>query len=433
MTYETALAWLFARTRAGDVRSGIRTLALLEQFNHPQRAFKTIHVIGTNGKGSTCAMLSAGLEQAGVRVGRFTSPHLQNYRERIVVNGQMIDEQSVLEFVAWAQTHTTDAAFFDLTLVLALEYFRRQAVEIAVIEAGVGARHDATSSIEQVQATIITNIDYDHEATIGIGDYPTVLENIAWEKSGGIRAGGVVLTAARGAAFEVIRAVVEGKNAVLYELPPLLPPPAATPSCSKDSTCLDPIHAPDGRGRYRATRASLRGLETSALGLFDLPHAPAMQGAHQLENAALAVATLRLLGYDEKAVRAALQATWAGRLETIWHGQSEIILDGAHNPAGAHALAQSLAGQKFVLIFAAMSRKRVPEILEPLLPLATELHFVSVHPQGVSPLELAAGFGGTAHSSLEAAMQAGLAHPKVLIAGSLYLVGAARTLLAQLQ
>ncbi len=388
MTYETALEWLFARTRAGDVRSGIRTSVLLEQRGHPQKTFKTIHVIGTNGKGSTCAMLAAGLQASGLRVGRFTSPHLEDYRERIEVNGQRIPKEAILEFIEWAQIHTTDAAFFDLTFVLALEYFYDQTVDLAVIEAGVGARHDATSSIEHVQATIITNIDLDHEATIGIGDYPTVLENIAWEKAGGVRSCIPVLTAARGKALDVIRAVAKEKNAPLYVLEKNNP-------------------------------------------LFSLPHAPLLQGTHQLENAALAVATLRLLGYSENTVEAALAATWAGRLETITINDCQFTLDGAHNPAGAQALASSLAGQQFALVFAAMSRKRVPEILEPLLGLATELHFVSVSPQGVDPLELARSYGGTAHPSLEAALEAVESRAKVLIAGSLYLVGAARAYLLQ--
>ena len=389
MTYEIALEWLFARTRAGDIRSGVRTTALLEQFANPQKAFATIHVVGTNGKGSTCAMLAAGLAAAGLRVGRFTSPHLEDYRERIVVDQAMIPRKAVLEFVQWARQHSNDAAFFDLTLVLGLEYFRQQKVDVAVIEAGVGARHDATSSIQRVQATIITNIDLDHEATIGIGDYPSILENIAWEKAGAIRVGVPVLTAAKGAALEVIRREALEKAAPLYVLEPNNP-------------------------------------------LFFLPHAPLLQGAHQLENAALALATLRLLGYPESSLEAALSAKWAGRLETILHQDCSFILDGAHNPAGAKALAQSLGGQQFALVFAAMSRKRVAEILEPLLPLATELHFVSVNPQGLDPLELAKTYGGTAHSSLEAAIEAAKPAKKVLVAGSLYLVGAARACLARI-
>ncbi len=388
MNYQTALEWLFARTRAGDVRSGLRTTALLEERGHPEQAFDTIHVIGTNGKGSTCAMLAAGLQAEGLKVGRFTSPHLEDYRERIEVGGQMIPQEAVLEFVQWAQANTIDAAFFDLTLVLALEFFHQQAVQIAVIEAGVGARHDATSSINNVQATIITNVDLDHEATIGIGDYPTVLENIAWEKAGGIRAGVPVLTAARGKALDVIRQVALEQNA--------------------------PLHVLEHHNS-----------------LFALPHAPLLQGTHQLENAALAVASLRLLGYSDLAIEAALGASWAGRLETIQIGNQRFILDGAHNPAGANALAQSLVGQRFALIFAAMSRKRVPEILEPLLPLASELHFVSVHPQGVNPLELAGSYGGTSHASLENALEAVKSREDVLIAGSLYLVGAARAWLRQ--
>ncbi len=383
MTEETALQWLFNRTRAGDIRSGQRTAALLALLGQPQRHFDTIHVIGTNGKGSTCAMLAAGLEATGKQVGRFTSPHLTDFRERIAVNTKWISSQAVTKFIEWAQQNSEDAAFFDLTLAMALEYFRQQHVEIAVIEAGVGARHDATASIERVQATIITNIDLDHEATIGIGQYSTVLENIAWEKVGGIRNGIPVLTAARGAALTVIQAIAAEKQAPLHILNPQQP-------------------------------------------LFALPKPPVLRGAHQLENAALAVATLRLLGYTEQAVQAALEATWAGRLETITCQQSQVLLDGAHNPAGAHALAQALRGQHFSLVFAAMSRKRIPDILEPILPLAQELHFVQVSQQGVDPQELQQRYGGTAHPDLESAMKAALQSKNVLVAGSLYLVGAAR-------
>jgi dihydrofolate synthase / folylpolyglutamate synthase len=145
----------------------------------------------------------------------------------------------------------------------------------------------------------------------------------------------------------------------------------------------------------------------------------------------LAVATLRLLGQTEAATEAALSAAWAGRLETIQKENCTFVLDGAHNPAGAKALAQSLSGQQFSLIFAAMSRKRVPEILEPLLALSTELHFVSVSPQGVDPIELAKTYGGTAHVSLEVALATIKPRKNVLIAGSLYLVGAARACLIQ--
>jgi dihydrofolate synthase / folylpolyglutamate synthase len=388
MTYADALEWLFARTRAGDVRSGERTKALLARLGHPEGSLDCIHVIGTNGKGSTCAMLAAGLQQAGFKVGRFTSPHLQDYRERIVVNGNLIPPDAVLEFLQWAQLHAADAAFFDLTTVLGLRYFAQQQVDVAVVEAGVGARHDATASLENVKATVITNVDLDHEATIGVGHLPSVLQNIAFEKAGGIRVGVPVLTAARGAALEVIGGVAQERGAPLY------------------------VFSPDDP-------------------LFALPHAPALQGQHQLENAALALATLRLLGHGAQALEAALSATWAGRLETLHIGGSTVVLDGAHNPAGAQALAQSLQGQRFALLFAAMSRKRVPDILEPILGLAHELHFVSVSPQGVNPLELAEQYGGTAHLSLESGLAAVLRHNMVLIAGSLYLVGAARSCLIQ--
>lgn len=254
------LDWLFTRTRAGDVRSGERTKALLKQLGHPERRFKTIHVIGTNGKGSTCAMLAAGLQQTGLRVGRFTSPHLTDYCERIAVNDALIPQNTVLEFIAWAQENAPDAAFFDLTTVLGLKYFTQEAVDIAVIEAGVGARHDATACLENVQAVVITNVDYDHEATIGVGHLPSVLENIAFEKAGGIRTGVPVITAAKGLALEVIDAVAKQRAAPLYVLEPENPlfalPHAPNPAraASTRECGIGTSHLTPTRVQHRGTR-----------------------------------------------------------------------------------------------------------------------------------------------------------------------------------
>ena len=383
LTYTQALEWLFARTRAGDERSRTRSIALLALLGHPDRSFRSVHVLGTNGKGSVSAMLNAGLQHSGSRVGLFTSPHLTDFRERVAVDGELIPAAAILEFVDWAQLHAGGAAFFDLSFVMAMQHFASRNVDWGVIEAGVGGANDASNALSEVALTVLTNVDFDHEAVIGVGPEDSILKNIALEKVSAIRAGGIVVTAATGEGLEVIRRVALEREAQLHELDLGQP-------------------------------------------LFSLPKAPKLRGVHQLSNARVAVAALRLLGLDEPAVSAALEATWPGRLELLRRGDQQVWLDGAHNPAGASALAISLTG-RFTLLFGAMERKNVPALLEPLLPLAQTLHLVSPGSLGADPHILAARFGGTAFDSLETALSATLnTNNRVLIAGSLYLVGAAR-------
>jgi dihydrofolate synthase / folylpolyglutamate synthase len=391
MTYSEALEWLYARTRAGllhgSERGPERARGLLEQFNNPQQSFRGVHVIGTNGKGSVCAMISAGLRAAGDRVGRFTSPHLLDFRERITVDGLEIPESEVVRFVQWAQRDLTEAAFFDLSVVMAFTHFARTGVEIAVVEAGVGGARDATANLENVILTVITNVDFDHVETIGPN-----LRQIALEKAGAIRAGVPVVTAARGEALEVIRGVALERGAELHVLEP------------EDD-------------------------------LFALPHKPALRGVFQLENAALAVAGLRLLGLEEAEVSAALEASWPGRMEKLELQNRAVILDGAHNPAAARALAASLK-PGFALVFGAMARKDVRGLLEPLRELASEVRFVSPGALGADPQALALEFDGQAFDNLETALRTSLESApergRVLVTGSLYLVAEARKMLIEL-
>ena len=398
MTYSEALEWLYARTRSGladaSERGPERAKGLLEQFNHPQQSFRGVHVIGTNGKGSVCAMISAGLRAAGDRVGCFTSPHLLDFRDRITVDGLEIPESEVVRFVQWAQRDRTQAAFFDLSLVLAFTHFARTAVEIAVVEAGVGGARDATMNLEHVILTVITNVDFDHVETIGPN-----LQQIALEKAGAIRAGVPVVTAARGEALEVIRRIAFERGSELHVFEPERP---------------EPEHS------------------ESADTLFALPHRPALRGVFQLENAALAVAGLRLLGLENEEIEVALEASWPGRMEKLELQNRAVILDGAHNPAAARALAASLK-PGFALVFGAMARKDVRGVLEPLRELASEVRFVSPGALGADPQALALEFGGQAFDDLETALRASLEsvpeRGRVLVTGSLYLVAEARRLL----
>ena len=381
MDENSALEWLFARTRSGAARGTERARELLELLNRPQDHFAAIHVIGTNGKGSVCAMLEAGLRSTGIRVGRFTSPHLLEFVERILVNGSQILESDVTKFVDWAKGHQFEAAFFDYVTALGFKYFADQTVDIAVVEAGVGGAHDATMTLEHVKLTIITNVDFDHVEALG-----GTLERITLEKAGAIRPGIPVITAARGVPLEIIREIALERQAPLYVLEPENP-------------------------------------------LFTLPQPPALRGHYQLENAALVAAALRILVQPESSVYAAMQATWVGRFEIFDFQNREYILDGAHNPAGARALAENLE-PGFALIFGVMARKNVNAVLEPLRLKASSLNFVALGELGADPHALALEFDGQAFESLETALST-ITDSRIVIAGSLYLVGRARALLLE--
>ncbi len=378
---ENIIAWLFARTRSGAARGTERTRELLEKLENPQDHFPAIHVIGTNGKGSVCAMLEAGLRSTGMKVGRFTSPHLLEFSERILVNGNQIPTSEIEAFVHWAQRLQLEAAFFDFVTAMAFKYFANQRVDLAVVEAGVGGLHDATNNLERIKLTIITNIDFDHVEALG-----GTLERITLEKAGAIRTGIPVVTAARGVPLEIIREISAQRHA--------------------------PLHVLD--------------LENP---LFSLPHAPALRGSHQLENAALVAASLRILEQPESSINAAMQATWAGRFEIFDFENRQYILDGAHNPAGARALSENLE-PGFALIFGVMARKNVSAVLEPLRLKASSVNFVSPGELGADPFALALEFDGQAFASLEIALKT-ITASKIVIAGSLYLVGRARALLIE--
>ena len=384
MTARPDYDWLFSRTRAGRERGPAGARALLDRLGAPDRRFACIRVVGTNGKGSTCAMLEAGLLAAGVRVGRFTSPHLQRYEERVRVDGQDLDPARTATFVGWARTHVPDAAFFDLTLALACQTFAQDGVEVAVMEAGVGGVSDPTQALTQVQAVALTNVALDHVATLG----PT-LEDIARDKAGAVRSGVPLLTTEAGEALGTVREVAAKVGA-----------PLRTPQTHP--------------------------------ALFALPHPPRLAGAHQRVNAALAAATLRTLGYGS-GVAAALNAAHPARLEHFEVEGRSVLLDGAHNPHAATALAASVLHAD-VLLFGGLARKDTAATLAPLLPVAPLLVFTAPGDPAASPEDLAREYGGEAVPAPGAALAHALAMtPRggtLLVAGSLYLAGLIREHLA---
>ncbi len=377
--------WLYSRTRAGRERGPQAARALLDRLGKPDQTFQSIRVVGTNGKGSTCAMLEAGLLAAGVSVGRFTSPHLHAFEERIRVGGQEITPQRTAQFVTWAREHTPDGAFFDLALALACQVFAKAGVKLAVMEAGVGGVSDATQALENVVAVALTNADLDHVAALG----PT-LADIARDKAQAARPGTPLLTTATGEALEVVQQVVAEVGAPLF-----------TPQTHPE--------------------------------LFALPHPPALSGPHQQQNAALALATLRTLGYAS-GIEAALDATNPARLERFEVGGKVVLVDGAHNPHAARALAEAVP-RADVLLFGNLARKDTGATLAPLLEVAALRVFTAPSELATPPGELAGQYGGQALDDPAEALAKALALTPpggtLLVTGSLYLAGAVRELLGK--
>lgn len=372
--------WLYARTRAGRDRGPAPARALLDRLGAPDRGFRSVRVIGTNGKGSTAAMLEAGLIAAGVRTGKFTSPHLHAYEERVRVQGREIPPARTAQFIAWAKAHAPDAAFFDLTLALAAQAFAEAGVQVAVMEAGVGGASDATHALPGVAAVALTNVHLDHTAALG----PTI-RDIARDKAGAARPGVPLLTTATGEALDVIAGVAAQAGAPLF-----------TP------------------GTHPA--------------LFHVPYPPTLAGAHQLQNAALALATLRTLGH-EQGTEAALAATHPGRLESFTVQGRTVLIDGGHNPHAAQALAATL-DHVDVLCFGNLARKDTPATLAPLLPLTATRVFTAPGDLATPPQDLAAQHGGQAVPDPAQALNTALTLTPpggtLLVTGSLYLAAAAR-------
>ncbi len=378
MTYEEALAWLYARRRTGD-RGTHRVRALLARLGHPEAGFLAVHVLGTNGKGSVVAYLEAAFRAAGLAYGAYTSPHLVDFRERIRTHRGLIPEEAVVRFVAWAREEAWEEppGFFDLATALAFLHFRERGVALAAVEAGVGGEKDATNALSRVALTVLTNVGEDHLEALG-----GTLEAVAREKAGAFRAGVPVVTGARGVGLEVARKVAEERGAPLYVLDP-----------------QDP--------------------------LFALPAPPGLRGAYQEENARLAAAALRLLGFPEEAIARGLrEARHPGRMERFLLKGVEVYLDGAHNPPAAEALAREFPA--YHLVFGAFPRKDVKGVLAHLLPKARSVRYARAG-EGALGGELGTPFFEDPWEALEDALagarEDGL---PVLATGSLYLVGRLR-------
>jgi dihydrofolate synthase / folylpolyglutamate synthase len=346
--YIRTLGWLYAReAQAGIDLKLARVAEAAARLCHPENAAPALHVGGTNGKGSTAAMLDAMLRAAGRRVGLYTSPHLVSFRERIVVDGVPITDAEVVAGIARLRRDLDDArglTAFEIMTLLAWTTFAAHGVEQQVLEVGLGGRLDATNLVTP-QVSLITNVGLDHQAYLG-----DTIAAIAGEKAGIVKPGVPIVSGARGEAADVIAARAHTLASPLSVL-------------GRDFA-LTP--ADDGTLAYRSASASIDGITL------------ALQGRYQRANAALALRAFELvLPHAAPAARAGLaSARWPGRLQLVRRAP-DVLLDGAHNPAGIDVLVEemrALAAERPIrVLFGVMRDKDQSPMLRALACIATEL------------------------------------------------------------
>jgi len=395
-----------------------RIRAVLDALGRPQDRLRFVHVAGTNGKGSTCAMIESGLRAAGLRTGLFTSPHLAEPTERIRFSGEPVSSarfaeafdgvhRAVEDLLAAGSIdlHTT---YFETVTAMALVLFAEERIDMAVLETGLGGRLDATNVIAP-ELCVITPVDFDHEAFLGKS-----LESIAGEKAGILKSGVPAVFARQ---RPEPAAVLARRAAEL-----------AIPVDRVEDWAVSELEIDAWHSRFRLT------------GRRELRLACPLAGAHQVENAVTAAVALARLGLPSHAIETGIAATvWPGRLERV-STHPEIILDGAHNPAGARALAAHIerfySQRRVRLIFGAMRDKAIAEISGILFPLAAEV--IGTAPAQARALSPDAFRRVAAHPNLRIAatlpealaMVAGApGEDVVFVTGSLFLVAEARAII----
>jgi dihydrofolate synthase / folylpolyglutamate synthase len=435
MTYEESVQYLYRLGRelaspqqAGVAKFDLKNItAVCEHLGQPQRKFQSVHVAGTNGKGSTSAMLDSVLRAAGLRTGLFTSPHLERINERIRLDGKDITDaefavaftrvQQAIEELLASGKLAAHPTFFECITATAFTHFAEAGAEFAVCEVGMGGRLDATN-ILLPEVAVITQIDFDHENYLGHS-----IEEIAGEKAGIIKPGARVVSAAEHLiARVVIRRRCAEQSAFLVEI--------------ESAFYLEDVTARDGCFSFTAVT-----YDSGAR----IPIALRLPGRFQVRNALTALAAARLLAergapVDDDAISRGLAATvWPGRLERIGD-RPDIYVDGTHNPAGAREISvfwdQFLAGRNIYLIYGAMRDKAVDEIAGLLFPRASAVILTApAQPRAISaPLlaEMTAHYARHAEvvadpaQALARALELASPEDVIFVTGSLYLVGEVR-------
>lgn len=378
MTYDETIKFLYSLEKFG-IKLGLESISnLLVLLNDPHKKFKSIHIAGTNGKGSTAVMIASILQCAGYKTALYTSPHLQDFRERIRINGFMIPEEDVIELTERIRNRMYNHSelsltFFEFTTAMAFLYFAKENVDFAVVEVGMGGRLDATNVLNPV-LSIITEIDIEHTEHLGED-----IKSITREKGGIIKDNGIViLSSNKTDVVEVIESICKDKNAKLYRI-------------GKDF-------------EFRIIECGMRSSKfefhnpQSSIRNFEIP----LLGKYQIINASTAIKAALILPtfkggvkIDESAIYEGLKnVKWSGRLEIVSENPI-IILDGAHNPAAARVLSEELEkikgqgargrGQgknsKLILIIGILKDKDYKGIISFLVPIAD--YIIAVKPKTI--------------------------------------------------
>jgi dihydrofolate synthase/folylpolyglutamate synthase len=442
MSYETALTRMFALghelAQAPSHKFDLAHMrVLLTALDHPERRFPSVLIAGTNGKGSTAATLASILRASGIKTGLYTSPHLVRINERIRLNGIEISDDDFADLhgkidrVAEKLVEETalpwHPSFFEMMTAIAFDYFAREAIDLAVLEVGMGGRLDATNVVEPL-VSVITDISLDHQKFLG----NTVAE-IAREKAGIIRPGGAVVTLPQQPeANDVIGNTILDLAARAINAVPYVPP------VSPGSSNYMVPSAESGR-------PSVNRYPLQVLGKQILVESP-LVGRHQLRNLALAIATAVELheqdfgGITAESIERGIREThWPGRFQAIAArpGWPEVVIDVAHNPAGAWALRSALSqryeDRPLIFVFGAMRDKAISEMAEILFPLADRVIATRPNnPRSASPEEIQQAAVRTGveveavedvGSALDRARALAKAGTVIVITGSIYLVG----------
>ena len=459
MSYETAVASMFALghelAHTPSNKFDLEHMrVLLRAMDHPERAFPSVLIAGTNGKGSTAATLASILRASGLKTGLYTSPHLMRINERIRVNGEEISDDDfarlhgevdrVAEKLVEQRELPWHPSFFEMMTAIAFVHFARERVEIAVLEVGMGGRLDATNVVEPL-VSVIADISLDHQKFLG-----NTVGEIAREKVGIMRPGGVVVTLPQQPeANDVIGNTIldlgaEGVSAVQY-VPPVSPGGSQylVPSTQRASSTAEPAEENLSQSFCR--------YPLQVMGKQILVETP-LVGRHQLRNVALAVAAaeelskLGVAGITPESIERGIRETrWPGRFQVLpaRAGWPEMVLDVAHNPAGAWALRSALSerydNRPLIFVFGAMRDKAISEMTEILFPLAARVIATRPeNPRSASPEEIQQAGSRTGAeiepvaeigAALERAREGAGPETVIVVTGSIYLVGEAMRLL----
>ena len=422
ITYQDCLKAMYGLRRFG-IKLGLDIIEnILTGLNNPQRQYACIHIAGTNGKGSVASYLGAILQQAGYQVGVYTSPHLIRFNERIAINQQPISDEAIVDaYLAVKNVHHGDRepTFFEYTTAMALHEFARQRVEWAVIETGMGGRLDATNVIQPI-VSVITNISLEHRSYLG-----NTIDKIAIEKGGIIKPDTPVVTAVtQPSAITVLESLAAKQNAPLYRL-------------KKDFRVRQ---NPDRSFTYTGLGHLWKNLRTS------------LPGAHQIKNAALAIATCEILNQNhthlqENQIREGLEQTrWPGRLEVV-SDTPVIILDGAHNLDASKQLAKylttDLKGRSITLVIGILDDKPYEAILHNLIPPCCRVVLTRPKIDRALPLDTLYQAASMMINNIERiadvsdavnfAITTSAPDDVICVAGSLYVVGEAKAALSHVK